>query len=823
MIQNGGKMRHHLVSIVLLMVCNIWAVDFTGPVEIANSDQNFLDQDGFVDDVNSDGNLDVIFYDQDGPYWAEDTDGDSIPDTKHYVGHFTNNFYSLDYVDMNNDGTEEIIAKFDGDHNLYIFYGNGTGDFSMNNMDALETSIGNFGMILIHDFNQDGIQDIYTCDGDSVKYFSRTQTTAPFNSIALPYGTIQDKYDRYCSLADLNNDSYMDVVGFAGYNEPYNWREFDPNTNSFIYHQLPIRFMGENSGITPIDVNSDGLTDLLVYSDSLNAIQMFENDENQSFSNSSILFNNLDSVYDIYKYDLNQDARDDLIILYYGEKAGIYVNNGTGFIFDCNLYGTGGNLWFKDFDGDEYKEIVTEPDTYIFRVYKNNNGNIDNENIRVSSFRNTDEISLIIHDDRFFLGCRHRYNLNYLMLEDSMFVHSNFLTPGIATVSDAAFADVDGDGQLDCAYATYTDDDTKALILSLNGQNIILDDSNYRGGRELMFVDLDFDGDMDLIDIRNENTHLFSNENGTLVDSVVVNTDNLFYRNTCKYVDMDNDGIRDIVYTGSNDQLFWIKNNGLFSFGLSEWIADISSDIIAFDDLNLDGRIDMIVKDDSSRNNLLIRYGEGSNSSFSFSQVPDTLFFPGYIYSIELGDFNNDGVKDIAVNNFHYGEIVWESLIDVALNPVDSTNWEIVTLAHIPDNIVRMSSGDVDQNGTDDIVYLDNVTGEMYILYNNIHTGIRKHDLSFCNTQLYANYPNPFNPETNIKYSMAKAGSANLTIYNIKGQKVKTLINDHVESGEHSIIWNGKDEKDSDVSSGVYFYRLKTADGVQNRKMLLLK
>ena len=85
------------------------------------------------------------------------------------------------------------------------------------------------------------------------------------------------------------------------------------------------------------------------------------------------------------------------------------------------------------------------------------------------------------------------------------------------------------------------------------------------------------------------------------------------------------------------------------------------------------------------------------------------------------------------------------------------------------------------------------------------------------------NYPNPFNPATEIHYSIPEASMIKLNIYNLKGQKVKTLINGKTEAGFHKITWNGTDENNNSVSSGVYFYRLQTDKETVTRKMLLLK
>jgi hypothetical protein len=86
------------------------------------------------------------------------------------------------------------------------------------------------------------------------------------------------------------------------------------------------------------------------------------------------------------------------------------------------------------------------------------------------------------------------------------------------------------------------------------------------------------------------------------------------------------------------------------------------------------------------------------------------------------------------------------------------------------------------------------------------------------------NYPNPFNPETTISYQLPADNNVSLSIYNIKGQKVKTLVNALLPAGEHSAIWDGRDSNDNRVSSGIYFYQLNINGKTKAlRKMLLLK
>ena len=89
--------------------------------------------------------------------------------------------------------------------------------------------------------------------------------------------------------------------------------------------------------------------------------------------------------------------------------------------------------------------------------------------------------------------------------------------------------------------------------------------------------------------------------------------------------------------------------------------------------------------------------------------------------------------------------------------------------------------------------------------------------------ELYENYPNPFNPTTTISFNLPKNAPVNLEIFNLKGQKVRTLINSELKAGKHNIIWNGLDNDGKQVASGVYFYRLSNGEQILTHKMMLMK
>jgi flagellar hook assembly protein FlgD len=91
------------------------------------------------------------------------------------------------------------------------------------------------------------------------------------------------------------------------------------------------------------------------------------------------------------------------------------------------------------------------------------------------------------------------------------------------------------------------------------------------------------------------------------------------------------------------------------------------------------------------------------------------------------------------------------------------------------------------------------------------------------NTVLKQNFPNPFNPETTIPYTVAAQGLVSLRIYNTLGQQVTTLVTDVHKPGFYRVVWDGRNSFGHQVASGIYMVRMSTADYSSVHKILLLK
>jgi hypothetical protein len=118
------------------------------------------------------------------------------------------------------------------------------------------------------------------------------------------------------------------------------------------------------------------------------------------------------------------------------------------------------------------------------------------------------------------------------------------------------------------------------------------------------------------------------------------------------------------------------------------------------------------------------------------------------------------------------------------------------------------------------VINYDNVVFDIYM----IPDVDSEDELILPANSLSQNYPNPFNPETTISFSVTQTSSfVTIEIYNIKGQKVCALVNEVFPAGRHSVLWDGRDDQEEPVSSGLYFYKLEAGVFSSVRKMILIK
>lgn len=261
-----------------------------------------------------------------------------------------------------------------------------------------------------------------------------------------------------------------------------------------------------------------------------------------------------------------------------------------------------------------------------------------------------------------------------------------------------------------------------------------------------------------------------------------------------------------------------------------------------WDDLKLDSgsKIIFLSNDDSA----IVTYSEikgfprGGPYTFQtiFTKEGQMVFqyksMSGTLTSATIGIQNQDGAIGLEIG---YNEALVADSLAIQINPgwmeisartgvVNGGENKILDLKLRRNFLTKgMYQGElVFKNWDENQVFL-NSTIPVTLLIDSV-TSVRERPASSALTfNLSQNYPNPFNQNTVIQYSLPKSSKVELVIYNLLGQKVRSLINQTQTAGYKIVFWDGKNDKGENVASGVYFYKLQYGDLKQTKKMLILK
>ncbi len=217
-----------------------------------------------------------------------------------------------------------------------------------------------------------------------------------------------------------------------------------------------------------------------------------------------------------------------------------------------------------------------------------------------------------------------------------------------------------------------------------------------------------------------------------------------------------------------------------------------------------------------------------------------------HIYDNDIGIHILDGlsipdlgtISDSGENDFHGTDPAYPGLANdihiYATNPISDiyaqNNWWGTTVSSLIE--ARITVEYLPPVGTGVVVYVPVLTALQGILPDPDAGAIKDDPKRPMHSEgdeipkanyLSQNYPNPFNPVTTIVFGLEKAGQVDLQIYDASGRLVKTLLGEMKSAGRHEEVWNGTDNLGNQVANGVYFYRLKAADFMQTRKMILLR
>jgi hypothetical protein len=292
--------------------------------------------------------------------------------------------------------------------------------------------------------------------------------------------------------------------------------------------------------------------------------------------------------------------------------------------------------------------------------------------------------------------------------------------------------------------------------------------------------------------------------------------------------DYDGDGKADISVRDTDGD--WHIDYASNGFGAWDWTGlgyGGFNDRPAPADYDGDGKCDFAILRDSDRK-YLIDYAAGGFGAWDVTNLGGYGGFADYPCP---ADYDGDGKADIAV--LWTGDGTYR--IDHSSGGFGAWAYILPGYGGTGD---RPMAADYDGDGRDDIgVYYPSVSRVCFDFWNYQGvTGWNGWDWCDANQHpptaskapgessappaftLDPNLPNPFNPETTIRYTLAQAGPVRLTVFDVQGRRVATLVDAHQEAGEHRVRWNAQG-----LASGIYLYRLDTPHRSQTRKMVLLR
>jgi len=449
---------------------------------------------------------------------------------------------------------------------------------------------------------------------------------------------------------------------------------------------------------------------------------------------------------------------------------------------------------------------------------------------------------------------------------------------GVITLTEELFgcmsavpADLDNDGDMDVVAAGMFSD--KVVWFENNGswgytQHDLV--TNWDGARSVEVLDIDDDGDKDIAAVAQFADQLIwlrHNANGTYSQFVIAN--NYDGARDVKIVDLDGDGDKDLVTAACDaNDISWWRNNGSETFTrfvVSNNFTGARS--IELADIGGDGDLDILGA--AYEGGELAWWSNNGSEVFTKNLLMDEAFGASYINAARL---NNDNVLDIyfcvaqeplvawwdgATMEQHYvtslvpfpremdaTDMDGDNSADLLLaaNENQEISWWRNTDNRFYRNIITntlwqasvVHGGDFDADGDKDVLGAGEGTVKIWLsaLADDASgtqlTPIPDDDGTIdpqfgqpvvpLNYELSSNYPNPFNPTTQIRFGLPEANFVRLTVYDVTGREVARLIEAEVGAGYHAVTFDG-----ANLASGVYLYRLEAGDFIASRKMVLMK
>lgn len=297
--------------------------------------------------------------------------------------------------------------------------------------------------------------------------------------------------------------------------------------------------------------------------------------------------------------------------------------------------------------------------------------------------------------------------------------------------------------------------------------------------------------------------------------------------------DWNEDGLIDLLVGDTNGRITLFMNTGtkgnpqltskgfIKAGGTSLNVGNRASPVVV--DWNNDRKKDLVVGDDAGYVRLYLNSGTNSAPSFTnYSRLKagSVDIKNSYSASPEVCDLDNDGKKDLLVSDFN-GYVYFYHNSGADANPVFTSSERLRAGSGYMKvgSYARMDIVDWDEDGDLDILLGETDAYVNLFLNTSNPSSVADNLVELpADFSLSQNYPNPFNSTTTICYQLSKPVVVNLAIFNLSGQLLETLVDEHTMAGYHSVKWDA-----TGIGSGIYFIKIKAGDFSATKKCLLEK
>jgi hypothetical protein len=385
--------------------------------------------------------------------------------------------------------------------------------------------------------------------------------------------------------------------------------------------------------------------------------------------------------------------------------------------------------------------------------------------------------------------------------------------------------DIDGDETLDVVGAAYYGSPGIAWWRN-NGGNplnwtkytVAADFSN---AHEIYAHDLDKDNDIDILGASSDLNKIawWRNDGGnpvTWTEQTISN--NVTLAKSVHVGDFDDDNDFDIVGVAiTTHNVFWWRNDGGQPIEWTQFLIDgnfIGAHRVQAVDLDNDSDIDVLGAGYLGHQVAWWRNNGGDPIVWSKQLIGANFTNACVAYAI---DFDSDGDSDVVATAQGINQIAWWRQDSLVNNVIHWTKFVITN------NFVRpwpLYACDLDGDGNNDIISGSSHDGSNEVKWwkNDGIVGVEDDPGSPAGYELMYNYPNPFNPNTRINFSIPQREYVRLQVFDVLGSEVAILVNEEKPAGIFEVEFNAQS-----LPSGIYFYRLSTGDFANTKKMILLK